>query len=226
MYISIVSPDRIWLHPAIGQTPCICHEASFLIRRSNNFAGTPGTPWPPNAQCVACHGRREVPCDGAERRGPIDGGAQEPAAPHAPAGPMRSGTARVRAWIFGLCQRAVRRGARRGNEANGLQCGAGSASGESGTSSPGVPIEPGTPGDCETSTKPIVLVSRVTTGAPRSVELRLRKWNDGRFPLPFTVTIPVSFERLRRWCAGARASTASGERNAHRHGRAGKLCCK
>ena len=75
-----------------------------------------------------------------------------------------------------------------------IQCGAGSASGLSGTSSPGVPIEPGTPGDCETSTKPIVLVSRVTTGAPRSIELRLRVWNDGRFPLPFTVTIPVSFE--------------------------------
>jgi hypothetical protein len=58
-----------------------------------------------------------------------------------------------------------------------------------------VPIEHGTPGDCETSTKPIVLVNRVTTGAPRSIELRLRVWNDGRFPLPFTATIPVSFER-------------------------------
>lgn len=68
-------------------------------------------------------------------------------------------------------------------------------------SSPGAPGEPGTPDDCETSTNPIVLVSRVTTGAPRSLELRLRTWNVGRFPLPFTVTIPVSFERLRRWSA-------------------------
>ena len=90
-----------------------------------------------------------------------------------------------------------------------VQCGAGSTSGLSGTSSPDAPIEPGTPEDCETSTNPIVLVSRVTTGAPRSLELRLRVWNDGRFPLPFTVTIPVSFERWRRWWLSVEASTVS-----------------
>jgi len=86
----------------------------------------------------------------------------------------------------------------RGNEGEQLQCGTGSTSGESGTSSPGVPIEPGTPGDCETSTKPIVLVSRVITGAPRSIELRLRMWNDGRFPLPFTTTIPCQLRAFAK----------------------------
>jgi hypothetical protein len=59
---------------------------------------------------------------------------------------------------------------------------------------------------------PIVLVNRVTIGAPRSVELRLRVWNDGRFPLPFTVTIPVSFE-LRE--GGARAPERQPVRDAN-----------
>ena len=34
-------------------------------------------------------------------------------------------------------------------------------------------------------------------------------WNDSGFPLPFTVTIPVSFERSRRSCESAGASTCT-----------------
>jgi hypothetical protein len=69
------------------------------------------------------------------------------------------------------------------------------ASGYSGAPSPDASIEPGTPGECDISTNPIVLVSRVITGALRSVWLRVRVENVGPVPLPFIVTIPVSFER-------------------------------
>jgi hypothetical protein len=80
-----------------------------------------------------------------------------------------------------------------------------------------MPVEPGTPDDCDTSAQPIVLVGRATHTAPRSIELRLRAWNDGRFPLPFTVTIPVSFERSRRWCVSLGASTVRRASEARHH---------
>ena len=37
------------------------------------------------------------------------------------------------------------------------------------------------------------------------------------FPLPFTVTIPVSFEHLRRWCASLGASTGRRAKHAGHH---------
>jgi hypothetical protein len=66
-------------------------------------------------------------------------------------------------------------------------------SGTSGSSSPEVPFESGTPGECACSTNPIVLVSRVITGPPRSIELRARRYDDDPIPLPF-MTIPVRSE--------------------------------
>jgi hypothetical protein len=66
-------------------------------------------------------------------------------------------------------------------------------SGRSGTPSPEVPFESGTPDECACSTNPIVLVSRVITGAPRSIELRARLYDDDPIPLPF-MTILVRSE--------------------------------
>jgi hypothetical protein len=96
-----------------------------------------------------------------------------------------------------LVYRAGLRGAQRskGHETFEGQCGVGRLSGSSGSVSAVDPCEPGAPDDCDISTNPIVLVSRVTTGRPRNTALRLRRWNDDPYPLPFMTTIPVFFER-------------------------------
>jgi hypothetical protein len=65
---------------------------------------------------------------------------------------------------------------------------------DSGSSSD-APIEPGAHGVSDISMNPIVLVSRVITGLPGAIKLRQRRGNSGPVPLPFFMTIPVSFER-------------------------------
>ena len=76
-------------------------------------------------------------------------------------------------------------------------------SGRSGAPSPDVPIEPGTPGDCETSMNRIVLVSRVIIDASRRAIPRVRASNDGPFPLPFIVADPCQL-RARAKVVGER----------------------
>src|SRR5690242_11329671 len=69
--------------------------------------------------------------------------------------------------------------------------------------------EPDAHGVCGASTNPIILVSRVTMGLPGAARLRQRGRNDGPFPLPLLMTIPVSFERWREFSATVRASIAN-----------------
>jgi hypothetical protein len=89
LYISIVAWLEFGYSTAIGQTLCIGQEAFFLIRRSNNSAGTSRAPRPPDAQYGARHGRRQMSEERTERGESIEGGARPPAAPHRPEGPMR-----------------------------------------------------------------------------------------------------------------------------------------
>jgi len=70
-----------------------------------------------------------------------------------------------------------------------------------------VPGEPGMQGERDTSTNPIVLVSRVRTGRAGAVKLRQRLRNDNSFPLPLFMTIPVSFERRESSAPTAPQST-------------------
>jgi len=91
-------------------------------------------------------------------------------------------------------------------------------------SSPDVPGEPGMQGERDTSTNPIVLVSRVRTGRTGAVKLRQRLRNDDPFPLPLLMTIPVSFERRESSAPAAPQSTA--EAHATRAGVPDVRCCE
>jgi len=90
-----------------------------------------------------------------------------------------------RGWVFGLYASVCRAEALEGARGRGIQCGVGSMPGNSGSNASGVSIEPATPGACDNSTNPIVLVSRVVSG-PRTGDVRQsRTENDGPSPLPF-----------------------------------------
>jgi hypothetical protein len=86
---------------------------------------------------------------------------------------------------------------------------------DSGSSSD-APIEPGAHGVPDTSMNPIVLVSRVTIGRPGALRLRKRRANTRSVPLPFFMTIPVSFERGENSSVRAHTSIALHDR---RHAR-------
>lgn len=76
---------------------------------------------------------------------------------------------------------------------------------DSGSSSD-APIEPGAHGESGISMNPIVLVSRVSTGRPGAAKLRQRRGNSDSLPLPFFMTIRVSFEPAENSSALARSS--------------------
>lgn len=73
---------------------------------------------------------------------------------------------------------------------------------------PGVPIEPATPDDCDISTNPIVLVSRVISGRVPGIEHRLRTRNDGPSPLPF-IDDPCQLRAQAKVVTGACGVNAS-----------------
>lgn len=71
-----------------------------------------------------------------------------------------------------------------------------------------MPIEPATPDDCDISTNPIVLVSRVMSGRLPGIELRLRTLNDGPSPLPF-IDDPCQLRAIAKVVTGGCGVNAS-----------------
>ena len=71
-------------------------------------------------------------------------------------------------------------------------------SSDSRPSSLAAPGDPSMQGERDTSTNPIVLVSRVCTGRTGATKPRHWMRNDDPFPLPLLMTFPVSFERREK----------------------------
>jgi hypothetical protein len=133
------------------------------------------------------------------------GARDSAAAPHGPEVSAARPRLRDRAWIVGLLASwdAAPEGASRARGQWAVK------DGSSGSSSPDASIEPGAHGECDSSTNPIVLVSRVITGLSTVTTLRQRGRQNGPAPLPFLMTFPVSFERDRNSSTFAKASIAS-----------------